>query len=198
MEQQQQQPTASQAEEGETEPRGWPQIYVACLAAYNNGRLHGTWLDAAIDVEELHDRVQLMLAASPIRGAEEFAIHDYEGFGAFSIGEYESLGVVSRVGLGIAEHGLAFAAWASHIGTDPGELKRFEYVYQGHWDSLEQYAEQMLEDFGAAGELEGLPEWLLPYVKLDALGFAHDLEASGHIVIVGDQSGGGHVFDTSH
>jgi hypothetical protein len=23
-----------------------PQIYVACLAAYNNGRLHGVWIDA--------------------------------------------------------------------------------------------------------------------------------------------------------
>ena len=23
-----------------------PRIYVACLAAYNNGRLHGRWIDA--------------------------------------------------------------------------------------------------------------------------------------------------------
>ena len=24
-----------------------PRIYVACLAAYNNGHLHGAWIDAA-------------------------------------------------------------------------------------------------------------------------------------------------------
>ena len=24
-----------------------PRIYVACLAAYNNGILHGAWIDAA-------------------------------------------------------------------------------------------------------------------------------------------------------
>ncbi|MDR0779720.1 MAG: antirestriction protein ArdA, partial [Pseudomonadales bacterium] len=58
-----------------------PRIYVACLAAYNNGILHGAWLDAAQEPEALQNEVRDMLAASPIAGAEEWAIHDYEGFG---------------------------------------------------------------------------------------------------------------------
>ena len=30
-----------------------PKIYVACLAAYNNGHLHGEWIDATQDVTVL-------------------------------------------------------------------------------------------------------------------------------------------------
>jgi antirestriction protein len=56
-------------------------IYVACLAAYNNGHLHGQWIDATQDSDSLHEEVRKILAASPIKNAEEWAIHDNEGFG---------------------------------------------------------------------------------------------------------------------
>ena len=46
-----------------------PRIYAACLAAYNNGHLHGRWIDATQDPEtvrltialqaELHERLEL-------------------------------------------------------------------------------------------------------------------------------------------
>ena len=53
-----------------------------------------------------------MLACSPEPVAEEWAIHDFKGFGLAYISEYESPETVSRLARGIAEHGLAFAAWA--------------------------------------------------------------------------------------
>ncbi len=52
-----------------------PQIYVVCLAAYNNGILHGEWIDATQDVSTIYDEIHEMLAKSPIEDAEEFAIH---------------------------------------------------------------------------------------------------------------------------
>jgi antirestriction protein len=76
-----------------------PRIYVACLAAYNSGRLHGAWIDAASDVWEIWADVQAMLAASPEADAEEFAIHDYEGFEGVRIGEFESLKLLRRLRL---------------------------------------------------------------------------------------------------
>ncbi|MDT9165744.1 antirestriction protein ArdA, partial [Escherichia coli] len=57
-----------------------PRIYVACLAAYNNGILHGAWIDAAREPWAIYDDIRRMLRASPITDAEEWAIHDYEGF----------------------------------------------------------------------------------------------------------------------
>ena len=46
-----------------------PRIYVACLAAYNNGYLYGAWIDADQDPDQIRDEIAAMLARSPIKGA---------------------------------------------------------------------------------------------------------------------------------
>lgn len=40
-----------------------PKIYVACLAAYNNGILHGRWIDADQDADEIRAGIAEMLKA---------------------------------------------------------------------------------------------------------------------------------------
>ena len=59
-----------------------PRIYVADLAAYNSGKLHGVWIDATEDLEDIQTQVQEMLKKSPEPFTEEYAIHDYEYFGS--------------------------------------------------------------------------------------------------------------------
>jgi antirestriction protein len=126
-----------------------PRIYVACLAAYNNGRLHGEWIDADQTADELNEAVQQMLAASPEPGAEEYAIHDFEGFGELRLGEYESLERVAAIAAGIAEHGEAFSAWMSYDESqDPADVQSFEDTYRGEWGSLRAYAEDYAEQTG--------------------------------------------------
>jgi antirestriction protein len=126
-----------------------PRIYVACLAAYNNGRLHGEWIDADQPADELHAAVQRMLVASPEPGAEEWAIHDYEGFGALRLSEWESFERISAIAAGIAEHGDAFSAWLSYDDSrDPSDVSAFEDAYRGEWDSLRAYAEDFAEQTG--------------------------------------------------
>ncbi len=58
-------------------------IYVACLAAYNNGKLHGAWIDATQDIDDIQEQVSQMLDESPEEDAEEYAIHDYEGYDGY-------------------------------------------------------------------------------------------------------------------
>jgi antirestriction protein len=173
-----------------------PRIYVACLSDYNGGRLHGEWIDAAVDSDELAEAVQDMLRASLELGAEEWAIHDYEGFGPLRLEEYESLETVSAVALGIAEHGPAFAHWATLIGANDREaLGRFEDAYLAHWDSLEAYAEELLEDIGVYRQIEeALPDHLQPYVTIDVEGMARDMEFGGQIT-TSDGDDGVYVFD---
>ncbi|OLZ74227.1 hypothetical protein AV521_00575 [Streptomyces sp. IMTB 2501] len=77
------------------------QIYAACLASYNNGMLHGEWIDATQDPDSINREIQLMLEASPIPGAEEFAIHDYEDFGGIQLGEYESIDDLHLIALAL-------------------------------------------------------------------------------------------------
>jgi antirestriction protein len=68
-----------------------PRIYVACLAAYTSGLLHGAWIAVGDDAEGLRDQITAVLAASPVADAEEYAIHDHDGFGGISIGEHANL-----------------------------------------------------------------------------------------------------------
>jgi antirestriction protein len=170
-----------------------PRVHVASLSDYNAGRLFGTWLDAAVTVDELAEGVQAMLAASPSPGAEEWAIHDYEGFGPLRLDEYESLDTVSAVARGMLEHGPAYAHWAALVGShDTEALSRFEDAYLGHSESIEAYAEELLGDLGLPEILErSVPESLQPYVMLDVEGFARDLELSGDITT---SSGDGGVY----
>ena len=117
-----------------------------------------------------------MLACSPEPVAEEWAIHDFEGFGLAYISEYESLETVSRLAQGIAEHGLAFAAWAAVQNNDEEALGRFEDAYLGNWESLEEYADEMLCGLDLDEARKLLPEGIRPYLVLDVEAFARDLE----------------------
>ncbi len=40
-----------------------PRIHVACLAAYNNGWLHGVWIDVEDDADAVRDATNAMLKA---------------------------------------------------------------------------------------------------------------------------------------
>jgi antirestriction protein len=151
-----------------------PRIYVACLAAYNNGILHGEWIDADQSADDIHEAAQRMLAASPQPGAEEWAIHDYEGFGSLRLGEYESLERVAAIAAGIAEHGEAFTAWLSYDSDrDPVDTSAFEDAYLGEWDSLRAYAEDYAESTGMydAADRAGSP-----YVVVDIDMLTRDLD----------------------
>jgi antirestriction protein len=121
-----------------------------------------------------------MLAASVEPGAEEWAIHDYEGFGPVHLGEWENLERVSRLARGIRDHGPAYALWTTLSGEQ--DLERFEEAYLGHWDSVTAYAEELLSDLGLVQDIERVvPEGLRPYVTIDAEGFGRDLERGGDI-----------------
>ena len=82
-----------------------PRIYVACLAAYNNGYLHGAWIDADRDPWAIWADIRDMLAKSPIPDAEEHAIHDYKAFKGVSIAEYAGIDRVAEIAAFIVEHG---------------------------------------------------------------------------------------------
>ena len=68
-----------------------PRIYVACLASYNAGTLHGEWIEASQSADEIHKEIQSMLRRSREPIAEEWAIHDYEYFGGYELSEWESI-----------------------------------------------------------------------------------------------------------
>lgn len=187
-------------EQREAEPRAAPRIYVASLSDYNAGILHGEWIDATDDLETMQVELDDMLASSAMLSrygevAEEWAIHDYEGFGVLQLSEHESLETISRIGDGIITHGEAFAAWADHVGSDPDELERFEDCFLGEWESIEAFAESMIDDYGIMDDIEKMvPEHIRPYIEIDIEAFARDLHYGGDITPVDKPGGGVWVF----
>lgn len=184
----------------ETERRPAPRIYAASLSDYNNGILHGRWIDATSGIGEMQRAISEMLAASPTTArcgepAEEWAIHDYDDFGDIPVGEYHSLATIAKWAEGIERHGEAFAAWVAHFGEQSDDLiEQFADRYQGEWESIDSYAEYLLDELGAQRVIDDAPEWLQPYLKLDVEGFARDLELTGELQSAPSARGGVHLF----
>ena len=188
----------------ETEPGDHPRIYVASLADYVNGRLHGVWIDATQDATVVWQQIRDMLAASPTARdhgapAEEVAIHDYEGFGPVRLGEYENVATVTRLARLIATHGPAYAAWADDIGLDYATAddadRNFDASYAGHYDSREDFVQEFLDDIGLHATLDhAVPGPLGAYVTFDTEGFARDLELGGDLTVLDDPEGGCFIF----
>jgi antirestriction protein len=166
-----------------------PRIYVACLAAYNNGYLHGAWIDADQDADEIRDEISAMLARSPIKGAEEYAIHDYEGFEGVTIREYASIESVARMGAFIAEHGALGAGLLEHFVGDIEQAETtLQDCYHGQHDSLADYMEEL------TGESVTIPEALRYYIDWEAM--ARDAEMNGEFFTVTTARDEVHVFSS--
>ena len=211
-----------------------PRIYVASLSDYNNGILHGAWIDAAQDADDIRTEVSAMLReskypniqkrdhacleckhewssqvqysdstpaisgekseqcpecdsrsvmSSPIySSAEEWAIHDFEGFEGAKISEHESFDTVSALADAIEEHGAAFAAWWGSESRDDVDADSFLEAYRGEWDSLADYVENFWDDCGDfdADKIAG-GNWWHPAMYVDWERMAHDLQTSGDI-----------------
>ena len=162
-------------------------IYVACLAAYNNGRLHGVWIDATDDVEEMQEQINKMLKASPEPDAEEYAIHDYEGFGGYGLGEYEGIESAHDIACFVEEHSEIAGDLLSHFGGDLEDAKKAaEEQYSGCYKSLADYAEELTE-----GTAE-IPEHLQFYIDYERMG--RDMEMSGDIYTIESGRQEVHIF----
>jgi len=166
-----------------------PRIYVACLASYNAGKLHGAWIDlgSGVDVDDIMESIADMIEESPSPGAEEWAIHDYDDMPGFS-DEHPNLGELCEAAELIEDRGEIAGKLLEEYTLE--EAKRYlEDGYQGQYESVEEWAEQFLEDTGA---LSGMTDQLKWY--FDFCSYARDCELSGDIFTIEIHHKEVHVF----
>lgn len=187
-------------EQAETTPAIRPHIWVGSWADYNNGILHGEWIDAARDPEDLQADIDAMLAASPVAArdgipSEDWGVFDFDEFGPLRLGEQPSLERVALVARGIVENGRVYAAFAA-LQEDEGVPEAdFASSYMGHYESVEAYVEEMVDGFGYEAILDqAVPANFRAYVKLDVVALARDLQL-GDIHVVPADDGGVWLFD---
>jgi antirestriction protein len=165
-----------------------PRIYVACLAAYNSGVLHGAWIEVE-DEGAVWAAIAAMLKASPVAMAEEFAIHDHEGFGGVEIGEFASVGRVVQIATFLRTRGRVGALVLEEVGGDlEAASAALDDQYRGVFSSLADCFQELAE------ETTVIPESLRLYIDYEAM--ARDARLNGEVFTVETAPDAVHVFWT--
>jgi antirestriction protein len=164
-----------------------PRIYVACLTAYNQGLLHGAWISIGDELSVVQEAISAMLLASPVPGAEEFAFHDYEGFGGAKVGEHAAIGEVMAIGALVREHGALGASVLDHFGSDlEAAVGALDDCYHGLFSNVAVCFQELTE------ETTTIPEGLRHYIDYAAM--ARDAVLSGEIFTIETAHDEVHVF----
>ena len=153
-----------------------PRIYVACLAAYNSGHLHGAWIDCT-DPQNVWVVVRAMLAASPEPDAEEWAIHDYDGFEGCTVSEYASFDTVCELAAFITERGSLSAKLYTHFGDDLDAARASFDDYAGEHKNLAEFAENLICETGPE-----IPATFQYYIDWQAMG--RDMKLNGDVFTI--------------
>ena len=125
-----------------------PRIYIACLASYNNGKLHGAWIDIDEDTEEdelVEEIKEKVLETSPTPNAEEYEIRDSEGFGEFNIGTGTPLKELIQI-LCLLEEFEEVANAAATIEDNLGTIEDLCQKYYRTIEGYREFAEEVLEE----------------------------------------------------
>ncbi len=182
-------------------------IYVASLHDYNAGRLHGVFIDLADyeDGDEIDEKVQAMLAASPEfkafpagGPAEEYEIHDHEGWGGLDPRYMPWSTLIAIDKLMDDRPPVAVAHWLSDYVSPPysaieDELEdKFDEGYRGEWSSEAEFAADFVDNCGWAGLEPKQIEAFENYINWEGIAealFAGDYES------IPDPTGGIFVFE---
>ncbi len=159
-----------------------PQVWVGCWEAYSAGHLHGKWIDATQDPEDIDTEIAAVVASSPVPNAEEVGIFDTENMEGMEPNSCRGEDI-ARLGEFIAERGVLGAKVAAYYGGNLDDaIEAFER-FCGEFDSLEDYAEEFFN------ETHEVPKALAPYIDYELV--ARDLDAGGDVVTF--DVGGGRV-----
>jgi antirestriction protein len=169
-------------------------IYVASLSDYNAGILHGVWIDIdGKDADAIQEEVNKMLAESPAAKkygdvAEEWAIHDYEGFPKLEEStDFETIAEMAEL---IEEHDGAFLVALENFSGDIEDAKQaVTENYAGTASSLAEWAEDFTNE---TNDLSGMPDFLRYHIDWE--GVARDMELNGDIWSGTDSDGTLHIF----
>ncbi len=132
------------------------------------GILQRRWIDATQGEDHIWGGLKAMLAATPIPGTEEHAIHDYEGFKGVSIAEYKSIQTVAELAAFIDEYGPVVGTLIEHFADLEEAKETMRDHYAGIYSCVADFAQEMTE------ETTQIPESLQYYIDWKRM--ARDLE----------------------
>jgi len=162
--------------------------YIACLASYNAGILHGQWVDLTgiTDIEDIQECIDYIISTSKQPFAEEYACHDWSGIPKFLASEHPNWDDVVKYLDVVAE--LPDNDAYNYLCDDRNQVLSeddFWDSYCGHYTSEEDYAQETYEEIY---DLKDNP--LLNYVDWERVW--KDMTYDGYSSHY--QDGGYHIF----
>lgn len=157
-------------------------IYVACLASYNSGKLHGKWIDLndCNDADDIQSLIDEMLKSSPETGAEEWAIHDYELPDGIckSIAGHSYADLDELIAINECDNPELIAALINQGVCDSvtSAIRYHDQHYQGQHNSLADYAQEYCE---SCGYTQALPDIFRHHIDYESMG--RDFQLGGDI-----------------
>lgn len=147
-----------------------PSIWVGTWAAYNNGILHGAWIDCTLGVDHIYDEINKILETCPEQG-EEYGIFDISALPNFineHSSDFENIAAWAKA---LEEHGEIIASLAKELNIEDIEevLEYHENHYHGCANSFDEFAQNFFDDIYG----HEVPEHLQHYIDYEA--FARDL-----------------------
>lgn len=133
-------------------------------------------LEERSDLDDIQDQVNDMLESSLENDAEEWAIHDYEGYGSYRLSEYESIQSAHEVACFIEEQDEIAAELLSHFSAIDEAKKAIEENYASCHESVADFAEELTTD------TTEIPESLAFYIDYEKMG--RDLELGSDIFTI--------------
>ena len=133
-----------------------PQVWVGCLACYNDGRLVGEWIDAEdaedITIDSLHDYLPATLRTQVERDSAHDELWCFDTNNMPKSGEMQPMDAAmwGRAYVELSDDSLwpAYMRWCYDVmdASEPPEVARFRQAYQGEYGSFadfgwEQYCE---------------------------------------------------------
>jgi antirestriction protein len=202
-----------------------PRIYVACLASYNSGILHGRWIDCDQDADDIRAEIAEMLRQSTcpnvevecpecegegcdecnhtgkVPSAEEYAIHDYENFGEWKLSEYQDIDSIAAYAAILDElsedEAVAFQAWVDNQGAnDPVDESSLDIFRDDYLGCFSSLANYVEDYFESSGGYERDDKnWWSPINYVDWERMAHDLQLGGDVWVHEQSHDKVHVFN---
>jgi antirestriction protein len=166
-----------------------PAVYIACLAAYNSGTLHGYWVDLeeASTVEDIRECIAYTLATSPALGAEEYAVHDHQGLPACLQSEWpdwQQVEAFMEARDALHESEQVAHLLACNINHRVLDVQEFSESFCGFWERPEDFAQEQAEQ--AADPEVDWGQW--PINCIDWQSAWRDLSCDGyHAEFVADE-----------
>ena len=147
-------------------------IYVGTYAKYNDGSLFGKWMDLS-DYSDKHDFYEACAELHKDEEDPELMFQDWENIPDRFIGESWISEKVWDIINADIQNWDAFEVFMDFYSGNDEEISdlvsKFDDRYQGEWDSEEDFAEQLFDEYYA----NDIPENLRYYIDYEK--FARDL-----------------------